>query len=455
MSPLVFLGPSLPVELAKGILAAEYLPPVSQGDVYRAVRQGARVIGIVDGYFERVPAVWHKEILWAMAQGVHVFGAASMGALRAAELSAFGMVGVGEVFEAFRDGLLEDDDEVTIIHGPAELGYVAASEAMVNIRATLAHALTAGIVSARTHDELVSLAKSLYYPRRDYQYVLGLAKKAQLEDAELQAFRAWLPQGRVDRKREDALAMLRNMAEFLRNSPEPKRVAYTFEHTDAWEQVTRNSGHQIAAAVSDPLSTFDLLDELRLDAGIYQQATAHALSRSLALREANRMGGSIDPEHFREVLNGFFTRRNLVAPQSIADWMVEQRLDNDGLSRLMQNETRIELMIQMFAREVVSQLPDTLRVLGLFGKLAQRGEEKKQWLEANGQEQCSLAAIGMSEQDLLEWFFTIRLGSAPIPLDLDAYAIGLGFKDKYGFLQLLLKEYKYFTAVGAGDDLLG
>jgi hypothetical protein len=454
VSTLVFLGPSLPVESAKGILAAEYLPPVSQGDVYRAVRRGARVIGIVDGYFERVPAVWHKEILWAMAQGVHVFGAASMGALRAAELSAFGMAGVGGVFESFRDGLLEDDDEVTVIHGPAQLGYIAASEAMVNIRATLARALAVGIVSAGTHDALTSLAKSLYYPRRGYPRILELAKKARLKESELQAFAAWLPQGRVDRKREDALAMLRSMAEFLHDRPEPKRVAYAFEHTDAWEQVTRTAGHQIAAAVADPLPVSGLLDELRLDAGAYRQAMAEALGRALALREAGRMGSAIDPERFRETLHAFFTRRNLIAPQSIAGWMAEQRLDNDGLSRLVQNETRIGLVGQMLAGEILSQLPDTLRVLGLFGQLAQRGEQKKQWLEANGQEQCALAESGLGEQDLLEWFFTVRLGEAPIPLDLDAYAVGLGFKDRYGFLQLLLREHKFFTAAGSGGDSL-
>ena len=45
-------------------------------------------------------------------------GASSMGALRAAELSQFGMVGIGEVYQAFKLGRLEDDDEVAIVHGP-------------------------------------------------------------------------------------------------------------------------------------------------------------------------------------------------------------------------------------------------------------------------------------------------------------------------------------------------
>ncbi len=123
MSAVIFTGPTLSAADAKRVLDADYLPPAAEGDVYRVARQGPQVIGIIDGYFERVPAVWHKEILWAMSQGIHVFGAASMGALRAAELEAFGMEGVGAIFEAFRDGALEDDDEVAVAHAGAEFDF--------------------------------------------------------------------------------------------------------------------------------------------------------------------------------------------------------------------------------------------------------------------------------------------------------------------------------------------
>lgn len=80
MNVCVFLGPTLPAEEATQILDAVYLPPAAQGDVYLAVKDGAGAIGIVDGYFQGAPSVWHKEILWAMSRGVHVFGSSSMGA---------------------------------------------------------------------------------------------------------------------------------------------------------------------------------------------------------------------------------------------------------------------------------------------------------------------------------------------------------------------------------------
>ncbi len=118
----VFLGPTLAEKDARAELDAVYLPPASAGDVYRLWRRRPNAIGIVDGYFDRVPAVWHKEIMWMMERGVHVFGGASMGALRAAELDGFGMHGVGWVYQAFREETLDRDDEVAVRHATPTTG---------------------------------------------------------------------------------------------------------------------------------------------------------------------------------------------------------------------------------------------------------------------------------------------------------------------------------------------
>ncbi len=141
----VFAGPSLPRAVRPVAEKLVFHAPVTQGDIYSLVPSKPFAIGLVDGYFERVPAVWHKEILWALSEGVHVFGAASMGALRAAELADFGMVGIGTIFEDFARGALQDDDEVTLVHAEADADYRPGSEALVNIRATLAAAQASGV----------------------------------------------------------------------------------------------------------------------------------------------------------------------------------------------------------------------------------------------------------------------------------------------------------------------
>jgi hypothetical protein len=193
MTICIFAGPTLPPAEAAKILEADYLPPAAIGDVYKAAQKRPWAIGIIDGFFESTPSVWHKEVLWAMAQGIHVFGASSMGALRAAELAAFGMIGVGAIFEAYRDGAIEDDDEVAVVHGPPELGYVQLSEAMVNIRATMKKAIAADVAPPATAAALIEIAKSLYYKQRSYDRLLSEASGHGLPADEVARFKAWLP----------------------------------------------------------------------------------------------------------------------------------------------------------------------------------------------------------------------------------------------------------------------
>src|SRR5436853_151187 len=113
---IIFAGPSLygfdSSAAHPGCEPVENRGPAAQGDIARAVVDGATAIGLVDGRYEDVAAPWHKEILYAIEQGVHVFGAASMGALRAAECAAFGMTGIGAVFERYHSGELTDDAAV-------------------------------------------------------------------------------------------------------------------------------------------------------------------------------------------------------------------------------------------------------------------------------------------------------------------------------------------------------
>ena len=239
MNTIVFTGPTLPPDEARELFEADYRPPVSEGDVFRAVQDAPQAIGIIDGFFENVPSVWHKEVLYAMSKGIWVYGSASMGALRAAELSAFGMIGVGATFEAFRDLILEDDDEVAVIHGPRELGYPALSEAMVNIRRTLSDAYAEGTISAAARQALESLAKELPYRRRSFQAVLSIASKLDVDPEELARLEAWLPRGRVDQKREDAIMMLRAMREQQKPETEALAPTFHFEHTTLWEKAAR------------------------------------------------------------------------------------------------------------------------------------------------------------------------------------------------------------------------
>lgn len=207
MTRVVFAGPSLPPRNRRGGAGIAFLAPARCGDIARAVVQGARAIGLVDGVFEGARATWHKEILWALSRGVYVAGAASMGALRAAEMHTLGMVGIGRVFNAFRTGTLEDDDEVAVVHAPAELGFHLLSDAMVNIRATLGRAERQGLISPRARGELVRIGKRVFYKERTFDRLFEDAQDLMPHD--VAKLRPWVAANKVDVKAADARALLR------------------------------------------------------------------------------------------------------------------------------------------------------------------------------------------------------------------------------------------------------
>jgi hypothetical protein len=242
VSVYVFTGPTISSSDARRELEAVYLPPAREGDVCRVTPERPEAIGIIDGYFQSVPTVRHKEILWAMSRGIHVFGSASMGALRAAELTPFGMEGVGTIFELYRDEVLEDDDEVAVAHGPAEAGFCAASEAMVNIRQTLRKAELRGVISSKSRAALEKTAKDLFYPDRSYPLLLQRASECGVPKAQLDRLQQWVPQNRVNQKREDAVAMLRLMRQRLTEDLKPKSVSFCFENTAMWQSAWSRYG---------------------------------------------------------------------------------------------------------------------------------------------------------------------------------------------------------------------
>jgi hypothetical protein len=206
----LFIGPTMPdacdVVAGRGITLRG---PASAGDVIRLGAAPGDVVGIVDGTFHHTRAVLHKEILAALADGVRVLGAASMGALRAAELDVLGMEGVGRVYRDYKSGALAADDEVTLMHGPAEEGYPAFSEPLVNLRATLAAARRRGLLARPQEERVIAeLARRPYWDR-SYDALLDLAAGLEVDTGVLAGFCASC---RRDVKREDARELVDRLA---------------------------------------------------------------------------------------------------------------------------------------------------------------------------------------------------------------------------------------------------
>jgi hypothetical protein len=435
---VVFTGPTLSADDARQFLDAVFLPPVSQGDVYRVARQRPHAIGIIDGFFENVPSVWHKEILWAMTHGIHVYGAASMGALRAAELHAFGMIGVGRVFDCFLRGELEDDDEVAVAHAGDPRLFRVQSDAMVNIRFTVARAVTDGVVSRATGDAIVAAAKSLFFADRFYERILRDAASRGAVAAELDAFRAWLTDGRVNQKREDAVAMLVRMGEDARD-PRPKRVDYSFEHTVWWDHVEKTSGSLPLDSGEETVHLEMLLDELRLDGDAYARAHHGAAVRHLLLEEAKRRKLTPGDEAVREAAETLRRRLGLFTEATLHEWLARNELAPDEFEVLMREEAVVEQAHAAVAGDLMRQIASYLRTTGEYDVVLERVRAKRRLLRAHGTADPSVEQTGLTAEELVCWHFDKR-GEAP-PATLREGAAACGFGDEYSFLRALVREY--------------
>lgn len=208
---IVYAGLSLPFDEAKEILDSDedmeviYKRPIQRGDLALAVKEHPDIIGIIDGVFHQNSAVGHKEIINVMNDGVKVYGASSMGALRASELDTLGMVGIGYCYEQYANGTVDCDDEVAVMLDSETLEPL--STPLISMRYVFNKAADENIISGEEKEELLDIAKKTYYPKRNYGHTLSQSglddeKKDKLID---------LIRETPDIKKEDAKLLLNKL----------------------------------------------------------------------------------------------------------------------------------------------------------------------------------------------------------------------------------------------------
>ena len=90
-----------------------------------------------------------------------------MGAVRAAQLRARGMRGIGRVFRLLRRRSFADSDEVLLLHAPGALRYRPLTIPLVNIRYTLRRLRHAGHIAAVEEEALVAYMRDVPWFDRD------------------------------------------------------------------------------------------------------------------------------------------------------------------------------------------------------------------------------------------------------------------------------------------------
>ncbi len=369
---IVFLGPSLAADEARRLVPCHVLPPARQGDVWRALSLRPRAIALVDGIFEAQPSVWHHELLTALEAGVAVYGAASMGALRAAELAAHGMVGVGQIFQWYRDGVLVDDAEVALLHADAEHGYRPLSVPLVNVRHVAARARAAQVLTQGQARGLVKAAAGFFYQERTWRRVLEEVRPSWPE-ATRGAWEGWWSNGVEDLKRLDAIACLRAASEYLSSGARPLPAPGAHRLVPSALVRRRRLMDGVSAVGEALVPSAQVLGALQRAPDSVELAEA-GLRRALLAGWARSLG-LLPTEEEVKAAEAEWWRRQGVRPGGREELLVACGLDGPSLRRLCE-ERALERLVLAHAQRLVPDGPSWDEALASEARLRGR------WVEA-------------------------------------------------------------------------
>ena len=352
----VFVGPSISADLVGTALPNAIIrPPAAQGDILRALYDRPTAIAVIDGYFDLVPAVWHKEIMVALASGVAVYGASSIGALRAAELQPFGMIGHGRIFECYRDGILEDDDEVAVVHASPEDGYRQLSHALVDLRDLYERAEDTRVITPEVRRRLVDAAKQLPYPERHHRRVLECVDPVGIPVAQLDAF---VRDAGPGLKARDALSLLALLAETPPDGvdarPSPLRVEPTVFLQRLYNEVQLERASGISPLPDDTVA----LRGLDSHAVLRKKVLTRLLGRELA----GLLQIPVSDEDLADAMARFRISFDLADDQAWAAWREVEGISDDAMLTFLQDWVLLDKLQRQRTDDIDLLVADQLRI---------------------------------------------------------------------------------------------
>lgn len=390
---IIFLGPSLSHSEAEAILPARYFPPAKQGDILSVtIQYQPKVIGLIDGYFMQALSVWHREILYALNEGIAVLGSSSMGALRAAETAPFGMMGIGKIFELYQNGTVTEDDEVALIHGPAEEDYVPFSIPLINLRFTLQKLCDK--IPETIATELFSIAKSLYYPKRTLEMIGDSAKNQGMAADLVDQTIALIKKNYVDQKKEDAKTLLETIKTVKLPFAFGKAQYIQTNHTDALYNSERSVFFD-----STSLSQREIVHYAALHHPEFHDLQLHALNQFLATTLAQILKIEANEEEIANEKDRFFVRHKIFGAEKRKEWLLKNHLPPKDCHRLFAKKA----LVRKFQKSLFA-VPVSGRRVGYILEEMKWSNQYEKWLEkaASQKEAASMSSMKPSEVEAFE-----------------------------------------------------
>jgi len=438
---VVFAGPSVAAEVVRRWLPdADLRPPASRGDVWRAGRDGADVVALIDGYYEHVPPVWHKEILDALRRGCQVFGSSSMGAIRAAELAPFGMIGVGTVYELMTQGVIDDAD-VSVAHGPAP-DHRVMSTPFANVHVTLWAAWRAGVVDASARDLVLACARSIFYAERTYPAILAAANDAGADAESVAELAAWLPTGALDQKRLDAEELLGLIA--TGDTIRRPTAAFSLNETRHFtamcdEELSLGDPH-----ASDRFA-HPILEEVQLRPQLYGELIEVARTDLLAAEHARNHGVVVTQQLLDEASDELRRQLGLASRLDVERWLAHNQLDWDAYGDLVERRLLAHWGHRNIRgeRDLREAVIDLVRIRGRYAGFVERATAKAEMLRSSGLDEAGVMTHAPIPADgPLDWFLSERVGSTN-DVTLADLASSLGFADAQALTRAVRREHLF------------
>ncbi|RFU86765.1 hypothetical protein DY218_10345 [Streptomyces triticagri] len=341
-----FVGPTLSDSDCRRVAPdAVVHPPASDGDLLALGPDAGDTVVLIDGGLHRPAPIRHREITEVLARGTRVIGAAGIGALRAAELWPYGMEGVGRIFRMYADGLLDADDEVAVGLPPGAPSG-ARTVPLVDVRWTLANAVTEDAVTEEDARTVLAAARTVHFSQRTWAAMVRAAGRvhtaAEQAARTAREFAAEHPDLAQLKRRDALVALAHSRPDAAPAPPADGTPAWLLPRTDRLERLRGSRLRALADGADGGVRALDVLRFEQLYApdfparyrrfalsGIAGGRIA-AADRGLvhaALEAAERAG--IDPPRLR--------------PEAWAYWLTPRERAEDGPER-----RQLKLLVRSF-----------------------------------------------------------------------------------------------------------
>jgi hypothetical protein len=303
-----------------------------------------------------------------------------MGAIRAVETEPFGTIGVGRVFEWYRDGLITADDEIALLHGSEEFDFRPLSVPLVNIRASLYQAVARGWIDTNVSDRVLEVAQALHYPQRQIIAILRQCERFSFGTEVLREIQRALTTDYVDIKRDDARELLEVVRKRVDDPTDfSPRSSFEFVRSGGFEGLCNIERRIRHTGVDLPLQS--IAEHVALHSPEFDELRASSLHRAVCLFFANLVEVRVTEHEVEMERNRFLRDRSLDTSEALDAWLLENALSQNDFRDLIREEalcSRLRswiLGISQFDRGT-RYLLDELRKRGTFSDWAKRAAEE-------------------------------------------------------------------------------